>query len=335
MRADPHYVEQLTTANAPMPLRFVPLTAIDEPESVELPDIAPLTRSIRTFGVLHPLLLVTEHGRYQVIAGRKRFYAARAAGLSAVPCFVHHVPRAEAEALAQADNLRCAEPAPPSEASPAAERPTDLSRHLSRHLTGIASAQRLLVEAGGEIAEGAALDLIHVHTARASWLIKAADFLAAPQAEGERPRQTVGTLIEELAAEFAPEARLARVPLRVRVDDRAYTTRLDKQAFSLGLTGAIVALLPFADADANSVLTLTALKSVDALTIDLGQMPTRMDPALGRSFFDPGWTTRPGGWPASLGALVLKTAVERQNGTVECESDASRVRLRITIPVQH
>jgi hypothetical protein len=329
-------VEQLTIANAPMPLRVVPLTAIDapSPEPVEPADLASLIHSIRTFGVLHPLLLFSEHGRYHVIAGRKRFYAARAAGLSSVPCFVHQVPRAEAEALARADDLRAVALPGANEKSPATERSVSLSKYVSRHLAGIAAAGRLLADTGKGIAQRAALDLIHVHTTRASWLIKAVDLLAAQHVEGDTQRQTLGALIEDLAAEFAPETRLTGVPLRLRIDDRAYTARLDKHAFSVGLMGAIVALLPFADADTGSALTLTAARSAESLTVDIGQAPTQMDAALGRAFFDPAWATRPGGWPTLLGALALKTAVERYDGAVVCETDSSRAHIRITLPVK-
>jgi hypothetical protein len=317
-----------------MNLRFVPLTAIDEPESVEPADLTSLIRSIHTFGVLHPLLLFAEHGRYQVIAGRKRFYAARAAGLTSVPCFVPPVPRAGVEALAQADNLRCVSPRGDGKGSPATDRSVSLSIYVARHLAGIASVQRLLVEAKNGIARRAALDLIHVHTTRARWLIQAVDLLAAHHVNSDTERQTLGGLIENLAADVAPEARLAGVPLRVRIDDRAYTARFDKHAFSVGLMGAIVALLPFVEAASGSAITLTAARPAESLTVDIGQAPTLMDPPLGRSFFDPAWTTRPGGWPALLGALALKTVVERHEGAVAYETDSARAHLRITLRVQ-
>jgi hypothetical protein len=340
MRAGPHYVEQLTAVNGPMPLRFVPLSAIDEPEAIEPAEVASLARSIRTFGVLHPLLLSVAEGRYQVIAGRKRFHAARAAGLSAVPAFVHHVSGEEANALAAADNLRYGASGAGAgsagsprirDESPVTERSVSLLKHVSQHLAGIASAQRLLVDPGKALAQRAAVDLIHVHTTRAGWLIKAVDLLGAYETSGEH-RRTLGGLVDDLVGDFAPESRLTGVPLRVRLDDRAYTARLDKQAFSVGLMGAIVALLPFADTEKGSTLTLTAARSADALTVDIAQTGTLMDAALGRSFFDAAWTTRPGGWPALMGALAFKIAVERNGGSVACEADASRAHIHLTLP---
>ena len=44
-----------------------------------------LADSIRTAGVLQPLLVVEQNGRYRIVAGERRFRAARIAGLDAVP----------------------------------------------------------------------------------------------------------------------------------------------------------------------------------------------------------------------------------------------------------
>jgi hypothetical protein len=329
MRADTHYVEQLTGESGPMPLRLVPLSAIDEPEWVEPSDLAPLIVSIRALGILHPLLVRAENGRYQIIAGRKRFYAAQAIGLSAVPCFVHHVEPEEAEALAHADNLQCVVSVPVIEASPSANRSADLFKQLSEHLAGIASARELLLE-GKSIGQRAALDLIHVHTTRGQWLIRATDLVAAPKRKSEH-RQTLGALIDGLAIQFAPESRLSGVVLRTRIDDRAYSQRLDTHPFSTGLMGAIIAFLPFVDVENHGALMMTAARQSESLTIEIGQTPTLMDSELARSFFDPAWTTRPGGWPALLGILALKKAVESYGGSVVCEADSSHARIRITL----
>ena len=58
-----------------------------------------LADSIRAAGVLQPLLVVEENGRYRIVAGERRFRAARIAGLDKVPCIVRELsPQDQMEA---------------------------------------------------------------------------------------------------------------------------------------------------------------------------------------------------------------------------------------------
>jgi ParB family chromosome partitioning protein len=50
--------------------------------------LAPLEASIREHGILQPLLVRREGGRYRIIAGERRWSAAVAVGLEEVPAFV-------------------------------------------------------------------------------------------------------------------------------------------------------------------------------------------------------------------------------------------------------
>ncbi|WP_433233856.1 ParB/RepB/Spo0J family partition protein [Actinomadura nitritigenes] len=59
----------------------------------DLGDLGDLSRSIREHGILQPLVVrphPTASGRYEVIAGHRRFDAAQLAGLSAVPVIIRH-----------------------------------------------------------------------------------------------------------------------------------------------------------------------------------------------------------------------------------------------------
>jgi hypothetical protein len=176
-----------------------------------------------------------------------------------------------------------------------------------------------------------ALDLIQAHATRARWLIEATSFVASPIRTGTE-RQTLGTLVDDLVTQFSAESRLTNIPLRTRVDDRAYSVRVDKQAVSVGLLGAIVAVLPFVDAEHGGALTVTTASEENALTIVIGHSPSLMDHAASRSFFDASWSARPGGWPSWLGALALKTAVESSGGSVVCEGDSAETRIRLRLP---
>jgi hypothetical protein len=218
-----------------------------------------------------------------------------------------------------------------SKPSVGSERSADLFKSLSEELAAVESARRLLADKGPAIARRAAFDLIEVHTARAAWLIQATRFVESEAPQPDR-RQPLGTLIDDLVERFAPEGRLRGVTLRARVDDRAYSTRFDAHALSIGLAGAVVALLPFVDADEEPALHVDATRSTGSLTVHIVHRSTRLDTTSAERFFDQTWTMRPGGWPAALGMLTLKRAVEHHGGNVDFEVRQGEARLRLIFP---
>ncbi len=69
--------------------------------------IAQLADSIREQGILQPLLVVvTGGGRYRIIAGERRYRAARAAGLETVPCIVKDIDVIHQMEVALIENLQ-------------------------------------------------------------------------------------------------------------------------------------------------------------------------------------------------------------------------------------
>lgn len=83
---------------APNPLQ--PRTDIGEEQIDELAD------SIRKVGVLQPIIVRPSGAGYQIIAGERRWRAARAAGLEKVPVRVRATTETEALALALIENLQ-------------------------------------------------------------------------------------------------------------------------------------------------------------------------------------------------------------------------------------
>ena len=65
-----------------------------------------LAESIRQSGVLQPLLVTPEGGRYRIVAGERRFRAARMAGLQTVPCIVRELSAQERREAALIENLQ-------------------------------------------------------------------------------------------------------------------------------------------------------------------------------------------------------------------------------------
>jgi ParB family chromosome partitioning protein len=69
-------------------------------------DLAQLAESVKQAGVLEPLLVrATEGGRYEIIAGERRWRAAKAAGMKSVPCLVLEVDDTQARLIGLIENL--------------------------------------------------------------------------------------------------------------------------------------------------------------------------------------------------------------------------------------
>jgi ParB family transcriptional regulator, chromosome partitioning protein len=111
MRHDAHYVEELSQ-HQPAPVgRMIPLDKIDpnpEQPRTDFGDLTELTASIADKGVLEPLLVKPSRitGRWMIIAGERRFKAARAAGLKEVPCVEMEVDDNTVAEIALIENMQ-------------------------------------------------------------------------------------------------------------------------------------------------------------------------------------------------------------------------------------
>ena len=90
MRADAHFVDHITSARPATVGRMVEIEKIrpnpDQPRR-ELGGIEELAESVREKGILEPMLVrPLEDGTFQIIAGERRYHAARSVGLTIVPC---------------------------------------------------------------------------------------------------------------------------------------------------------------------------------------------------------------------------------------------------------
>ncbi len=109
MRHDEHYVEALAaSAGAPVG-RMVPIDLLDpnphQPRQV-MGDLSELMASIAEKGIIEPLIVRQRGGRYQIIAGERRYHAAVQVGLREVPVIVRDASDAEVMELALVENLQ-------------------------------------------------------------------------------------------------------------------------------------------------------------------------------------------------------------------------------------
>jgi ParB family chromosome partitioning protein len=111
MRHDAHYVEELAQ-HRPTPVgRMIALDKLDpnpEQPRVEIGDLEELTASIKEKGVLEPLLVKPSRlgGRWMIIAGERRWRAAREAGIREVPCIEMDVDDRAVAEIALIENMQ-------------------------------------------------------------------------------------------------------------------------------------------------------------------------------------------------------------------------------------
>jgi len=109
LRHDNHFVD-LISAKAKGPrVRMIPIDKIDaNPRQArsELGNMKELMLSIKNKGVLEPILVRPKDGRYEIIAGERRYIASKKLCITEIPCIEMNVEDNEALELALIENLQ-------------------------------------------------------------------------------------------------------------------------------------------------------------------------------------------------------------------------------------
>lgn len=111
MRHDAHYVEELASQTPSSIGRRINIESLDpnpDQPRVEIGDLSELILSIKERGVLEPLLVTASaiKGRWMIVAGERRWRAARAAGLREVPCIELEVDEQGVAEIALIENMQ-------------------------------------------------------------------------------------------------------------------------------------------------------------------------------------------------------------------------------------
>ncbi len=89
MRHDSHFVETITSERSEAIGRMIDLDRIEpnphQPRK-DFGDLTEMVASVKEKGILEPILVRSHEGKYQIIAGERRYQAAKMAGLLHVPC---------------------------------------------------------------------------------------------------------------------------------------------------------------------------------------------------------------------------------------------------------
>jgi len=109
MRHDEHYVEALA-ASAGTPVgRMIPIDQIDpnphQPRQL-MGDLSELIASIAEKGIIEPIIVRQRGGRFQIVAGERRYQAAVQVGLRDVPIVIREVDDDEIIEIALIENIQ-------------------------------------------------------------------------------------------------------------------------------------------------------------------------------------------------------------------------------------
>lgn len=109
MRHDTHFVDQLSRPSGEAIGRMIPIEDLQpnprQPRQ-DLGDLSELAASVREKGILEPILVRAVGGRFEIIAGERRYRAAMEVGLAEVPCVIRDTNDAEMMELALIENLQ-------------------------------------------------------------------------------------------------------------------------------------------------------------------------------------------------------------------------------------
>lgn len=218
-------------------LRQVPIDEVvpnpNQPRTAFAADeLAALSRSIQAHGVISPLIVRREEGRYVLIAGERRLRAAALAGLSEVPVLVRDAtPPDQQLEIALVENLQRAD-LDPIEAARGFQRLIDVfaltqeqvAARVGRERATVANAVRLL-KLPDFVLEAIRAGQISAGHGRALLPITAVDALRRTLAKVVSQELSVRAT-EQLAAEWARNKPAPSAAERSRDQRFDYATRL-------------------------------------------------------------------------------------------------------------
>jgi ParB family chromosome partitioning protein len=109
MKHDYHLVDEISLRTKTPVIRNIPIEKIIANQMQprrDMGDLAELTDSIRENGIIEPVIVKPRDGNFEIIAGERRFRAAREAGMHEIPCIEHDIPDNEALEMSIIENIQ-------------------------------------------------------------------------------------------------------------------------------------------------------------------------------------------------------------------------------------
>jgi len=344
MRADAHYVDQLDARMSSIPVRLIDASTIESgPSHTEAVSPA-FVDSIKRFGVLQPLLVTAQHGRYRVIAGRRRLAAALSAGLREVPCLVQHVDAEHAEQMALASNLPAARPRPA--AAPAIHNASDkpgVPSELTNIVSALVSCAELLASPSA-LTQSVAADLVRVEAGRALDALVTIRVLRDEMPISRAPI-AVHTLLERVATAAAIERQIRGIVMTIDApsDVRSTTIKADVRLLTTAvsaLTSAAAALIEATggthraqgDAKATAPILVRVTREGERFVLSVMQSAVEVPAAWLARPFDIAWPIRDGASTLSQLQAARKIA-QSHGGDLIVDSTEGGTVFALALPV--
>jgi hypothetical protein len=321
MRADAHYVEQLDAPSAAVTVQYVAVHAIDAGDVTSTEPDASLVDSIKRVGVLEPLVIQRNNGRYTTITGQARLAAAKAAGLRDVPCLVHHIGDDKARILRDAVVTRASAPEGPS---------TRLVRgcdaELAQSLSALGSCAGLLGAETPRLTRTVAADLINAEVWRATCLLQAAAVLkdSVTVRRGQvYPRE----LVQRIVGSVAVQRRLRPVPVDVEVivqDSRAVLA--DEELLVRGAGSLLLATMTLLDGVNGARVAIAAVAERGRLVLSLSQSLIPADESASAA--------GSGEFAVALSIAALRRIVEAHEGRLSVTRVGAGTRVSVDLALE-
>ncbi len=337
MRHDPHYVDQIASRRHAEPVHMVPVGEIDGPHPVESPrDLQPLVESITKVGILQPLLVRRQRGRYQLIAGARRLAGAVAAGMTEVPCLIHVADEERVRVLAAAEAVRGKAASERREATPArAPIPAAVFADITEHLGAIGACLHLFGDRDRPLRERVAMELVHAEVQQAAWLVQAVAVLASEPTLVANPVDA-GALVRRLLDAFNPQRALAGVVFEHAPHPQPCIVSGDQQLLAVAVAGllrAVHALVEKAE-DARVVVRVFPEGGARRVSIAVRQEIVRVPTPWRMRFFDLAWEDRPGGMSVGAGLVAAQRVARLHGGAVQLTAPDRGCTLTLTLPAE-
>ncbi|MCP5046020.1 MAG: ParB/RepB/Spo0J family partition protein [bacterium] len=106
---DNHFVDEISARTRTPVIRNVPLPKLlinEQQPRKDFGDLEEMAGSIKEKGILEPILIRPRNGKFEIVAGERRFRAAKLAGLEEIPCIEYDIADNEALELSIIENIQ-------------------------------------------------------------------------------------------------------------------------------------------------------------------------------------------------------------------------------------